>query len=462
MIKKLLSFGMAEGLSLGINWVLTLSLAMLLPSKDYGILSLIIAIEGFLVPILMFGQDRTILRFYNNKELKGFDVLFISLVIVTVAYNILFFVSITEISGQYLLNLNIKDFKLLLVASVFFLVLMKMYLSILREEGNGKLYTFYRLGHQILRAVLVVTLVLYFKDAEYYIVASLASAILFVLLQVKGWHRRITGIVNKKIINRMILFGWPLIFHAMSAIALTYIDRFMIEYYMDSSAVGNYSLAYMLGSGVSLIYSLIAIYFEPFIYKKGPGSNSELWLGLYTKVSLILVSIGGILTLLISMVLFKYFFKEGYNESLELIPLILVAHIFNSIFFQSNLRLAIVEKTGAIATGTVLAAALNIVLNIILIPQLGLRGAALATFFSYMLLSIYLYTLSCIKTGLSIKKQDNLFLFFFVVLLLLVSALIDNQLAYYIILMTLLILVSVNVYKNDKETIRKHIFLQEN
>jgi O-antigen/teichoic acid export membrane protein len=461
MIRKLLSFGMAEGLSLGINWLLTLSLAMLLPAKDYGILSLIIAIQGFLVPIMIFGQDRTILRFYKNKELKGFDIIFISLVIVTITYNIFFFLSITEISNKYLLRINIDDFKLFLIASIFFLVLIKMYLSILRVEGNGRLYAYYRLGHQILRAILVVTFLLLFKEAEYYLVASTVSAIIFVLLQAKGWYIRINGVVNKKIINRMMLFGWPLIFHSMSSITLTYIDRFMIEYYIDVSAVGNYSLAYMLGSGISLIYGLIAIYFEPFIYKQGPGRNSELWLGLYTKISLIFVSIGGILTLIISMVLFKYFFKEGYNESPELIPIILVAHIFNSIFFQSNYRLAIVEKTGAIATGTVLSAILNIVLNIILIPELGLKGAALATFFSYMLLSVYLYTLSCIKTGLHIKQQDNFILFVFVVILLLASALIDNEIIYYFILMALIALLSVNVYRNDIEIIRKHILSKE-
>jgi O-antigen/teichoic acid export membrane protein len=458
MIKKLLSFGMAEGLSLGINWLLTLSLAMLLSAKDYGVLSLIIAIQGFLVPIMIFGQDRTILRFYKNKELKGFDVLFVSLVIVTVTYNIFFFLSITEISEKYLLRINIDDFKLFLIASIFFLVLIKVYLSILRVEGNGRLYAYYRLGHQILRAILVVTMLLYFRDAEYYLVASMVSALVFVLLQAKGWHVRMNGIVNQKIIGRMMLFGWPLIFHSMSSITLTYIDRFMIEYYLDVSAVGNYSLAYMLGSGVSLIYGLIAIYFEPFIYKKGPGNNSEFWLGLYTKVSLILVSIGGVFTLIISMVLFEYFFKEGYSESPKLIPIILVAHIFNSIFFQSNYRLAIVEKTGAIATGTVLAAISNIVMNNIFIPQLGLKGAALATFFSYMLLSIFLYTLSCIKTGLSIRQQDNFILFVFVVLLLLASILIDNELIYYFILIVLIISVSVNIYKNDQEAIRKNIF----
>ena len=448
---------MAEGLSLGVNWILILSLAMFMSAENYGIISLIIAIESFLMPIMMFGQDRTILRFYRKNEFENVNVILISFIIVLFAFFLFFVAGFSNLSINYLHRINIDSFKFILMGSIFLLVLIKMYLAILRVEGNGSSYTTHRLGHQILRALFVLILVFVFNEAEYYVLASFLSSLLFVLLQSRGWIKRFKGVVNRIILKRMMLFGWPLIFHAMSAIGLTYIDRFMIEYFLGVSAVGNYSLAYMLGSGISLIYGLIAIYFEPFIYNKGVNSDSEIWLGIYTKISLILVSLGGVATLAISAIMFKYFFDDGYNEAYEIVPLILVAHILNSIYFQSNYRLAVIEKTGAIATGSFIAVMLNIVLNLWLIPELGIKGAALATFFSYMLLSVYLYLLSCHKSALKIKEQKNFVLYLMVELLLLVSILIDTSYMYYVILLLLIALTSINIYSHDRKIIQKYI-----
>ena len=72
MLKKILSYGVVEGISKGLNKLVVLILPFFITSENYGILGLLIAIELVLPLISLLGLERAALRFYHFKSKINF------------------------------------------------------------------------------------------------------------------------------------------------------------------------------------------------------------------------------------------------------------------------------------------------------------------------------------------------------------------------------------------------------
>jgi O-antigen/teichoic acid export membrane protein len=89
-----------------------------------------------------------------------------------------------------------------------------------------------------------------------------------------------------------------------------------------------------------------------------------------------------------------YLFNPAYRGGLPIIPIILLAYLFNGIVSFYSVYPYISGKSYHFLVSDGLAVVANIIGNILLIPKLGLMGAALATFISYLLSMIYLWAIS--------------------------------------------------------------------
>ncbi len=88
---------------------------------------------------------------------------------------------------------------------------------------------------------------------------------------------------------------------------------------------------------------------------------------------------GSILVLLFSPVLFDWILQGRYNDGLRVLPLTLVYCIWFCLFVVGQDYLWVAEKGKWAAFSIFAGLVVNIVLNMLLIPQLGLPGAVIAT-----------------------------------------------------------------------------------
>jgi O-antigen/teichoic acid export membrane protein len=245
--------------------------------------------------------------------------------------------------------------------------------------------------------------------------------------------------------------------HVLSGSVLAYIDRFMINHYYDESSVGVYTLGYMLGSSITLLFGLTATYFEPYIYGKKVTSSSgiEYSLGVYSRVLFFLVSASGLVVLVFSHFYLTKVFGDDFGAAVNIVPVVLYAHIFNIVYLQGNYRLTAHEKTGVIAISTFIASVINVVVNMLLIPRLGIMGAAYATFISYIFLSVFMFFLSYKKAGVADHGSRDVMLYGSV-LFVFISGVMLNELIYYCSGLFLIILMfSYRIYKDDAQMLRR-------
>src|ERR1019366_6651742 len=85
------------------------------------------------------------------------------------------------------------------------------------------------------------------------------------------------------------------------------------------------------------------------------------------------------------------FQKKEYLAGLNIIPVVLAAYIFQGMYTNFIAGIYIKEHNKVLPFITGLGAATNIITNVLLIPVMGIMGAALATLFAYMAMAGALY-----------------------------------------------------------------------
>lgn len=208
------------------------------------------------------------------------------------------------------------------------------------------------------------------------------------ILIVCAFLREGRTLYNKKYWLYSLSFGLPLIFHLISQQILGQSDRVMMEMInTDSSQIGIYSFVYTFTGILSTILSALNNAWCPFYFDDlNNASYHKLEKKIKNYVEIFLVLCCGFL--LVAREVVKVFADEEYYSGIELIP-ILVVVVYVTFTYQFAVNYEIYnEKPKIIATGTIIAAGINIALNSLLIRKYGMYGAAIATLLSYIILAI--------------------------------------------------------------------------
>jgi O-antigen/teichoic acid export membrane protein len=86
-----------------------------------------------------------------------------------------------------------------------------------------------------------------------------------------------------------------------------------------------------------------------------------------------------------------YFIGPSYWSGLKIVPIILLAYVFTGAYVNFVVGVYLEKKTKYLPYATGAGAAANIIANYILIPKLGIMGAAIATLISYIVMAAGIY-----------------------------------------------------------------------
>lgn len=214
----------------------------------------------------------------------------------------------------------------------------------------------------------------------------------------KPWIKALTQPSNRLFVS-FLKYGMPL----TATFALGYVistsDRFIIAYFLDETAAGLYSAAYDLGSHtLTILLSTINLAAYPLAVRAleqhgVAAAQVQLRRNAILLLSIGLPSIAGFM--LLSSHIADIILGADFREEAEsLLPWVAISVLFAGfrayyfdLAFQLGRRTIIQTWIVAVAAGT------NLVLNILLIPDFGLMGAAYATAIAYglaLLLSAFI------------------------------------------------------------------------
>lgn len=179
--------------------------------------------------------------------------------------------------------------------------------------------------------------------------------------------------------------SWPLIFSGLAVAVFMKIDQIMLEELLDSHAVGIYSAATRISEVWYFLGTIFVNSASPTIYSAKAISQEKYAANLQRIFDLmVMLSMAIIVPLsLCAPLVVNLLYGAAYAEAAK----VLTVHIWATLFVFTGIAQGVfwiaenLQKFALVLTFS--AAAINIIMNFVLIPRLGATGAALATLISY-------------------------------------------------------------------------------
>ena len=369
--------------------------------NDYGIMAIITITIGILSHISGLGLKDAILRFYSSYTGEKQDIFLSTVFNFSILASVLCIIIL--VGSLYFLRLIIPSitFQLLLLFSLASLLL-------IFRAITANITAVYRIEEKVRNAILIeffsryaglvasILLVFAFRNLYgYFAGIVLAEGVLAIFLSWNIKDKISFTCIDFSILWKAVKYGFPLSMSNISSFFLTSGDRYVVGYFFGASAVATYTVAYNL---CNYIFELIKnIFFKTFMplvinhWNNNEVGESQKLLGLHFRLYLMatipavfgLSSVGSeALTLLAG---------SKYASASFLIPVLASAIAVNGLSHVTFSGLYFKSKSKIILGITFGCSILNLLLNVILLPVVGLIGAAWATGISYLAMVVFGY-----------------------------------------------------------------------
>lgn len=377
----------------GINFFTLPIFTRLMLPEDYGLYSLYSASVGILSIFIGLQINGTVSISYGKKNMKDFEryvanisifpliVFFISLILL-----LIFPFLIDVIQVPFLM------FGIMLMIQSFLGVIISIYMAELIIKKLPKKHLLFSLATTLLNVFLSLSFVLLFINDTYFarVIAGIIANGLIGVYIFRKYIPRIDYSLLKKDWSEGLKLSLPLIFHNLSSQVLNVADRYMISYWRDAVEIAIYSFSYNLGLIISMIWQSINNAWVPWYFDHLKNENTKL-IKSYSKQYIIFFSWLTLGFMLFSPELVYIMGGYTYELGIYIVPLIVLGYFFTFLYsFYANYQFY-QQRTTLIPIATMSAALINILLNKILIPPLGIIGAALTTAISYFFMLIFHY-----------------------------------------------------------------------
>lgn len=365
---------------------------------DYGLLSLISITISIAFVISKFGLTSSSVRFYEecrlNKTQFTLDNYYSTFFITAFVAGFLTMLVCFSI-GYILLNTSFDDtFSWLLFFAaviVFLRTIVVIFMSFIRAKQKTITFNLIDIANNYGGAACSILLSLFVIKGLYgfysgqIIIFLCASLLLF--WRFSKNHRVSLHNFSGELFKESYRFGLPLVGLELMNHILGFGDRFFIKIFCDADALGIYSVGYNLSTYISnIILVPLSMTIIPLLMKVWANDGIEATkLFLSNSVRYIALAFCPIIAgfMAVNKELIKLLASEKFSSASEIIPFVLVGIGFLSISQIFNAGIIIYKRTDKIISYSFIAAIINTLLNITLIPRFNIMGAAYATLISY-------------------------------------------------------------------------------
>jgi O-antigen/teichoic acid export membrane protein len=363
-----------------------------LSPSDYGLIETLVALSAVLTALVAQAMKSAFFRFYFDST----EVARRLLVVRTAFWYVMAASTLTLGLGVALspqiswVLFHTQHHADLVIASFIGLWAAMNYdqmTSLFRVEQRSTAYVAATLANVGITIAATVLLVVVFDQGPLGVLVGNFTGTLAVYVALLLYSRHALGLqFDRPLYRAMNRFGLPLVPSAVALWLTNFADRFFLIKLADPHEVGLYSIGVRIASAIVLLLTAFRLAWPAFAYSiEDDREASRTYSFVLTYVVFICCWLSLGLGLLAPWILRLITTKPFYPAANVVAPLAFgVAAFAGYVVVQIGTGRARRTRTNWIVTG--IAAALNIVLNLALIPTYGRMGAAIATLVSYVLL----------------------------------------------------------------------------
>jgi O-antigen/teichoic acid export membrane protein len=365
---------------------------------DYGVMSLTFQIAAMGVVLSKMGLQNSIQRFYQEHATssepgalqKFCSTLLFGAGLCGLAVAVLFLIGL-ELVSDSMVPPALK--KVLLIGSglIFVRGLQPILMNFLRAQRRTKAFN----GFDILArgtsiAFVCLLLFTWSRGVRTVLIGTVAVELMAVLVLIPLVLPKGTislSAFDGKLFRSALAFGMPLVGWELAAVILDSGDRILVHHYLGAEALGYYSCAYNITNYIAmLLMSPVNLAVVPIYMKmwdtRGPRETAAfLSKALDNFIIAVMCVLAGVVVTAHSAVIVLG--SQKLKQAAPLLPILVLGVMLYALHIFFAASLIIHKRTVTMLNIVASSAALNIALNIWLIPRMGLQGAAVSTLISY-------------------------------------------------------------------------------
>ena len=357
--------------------------------NEYGIYDFICTVSIFLCPIITLLMEESMFRFLIDAKDEKEKKQVISQTIIYTVLGIIAFIPIAIIVLKYFSDYSNS---LIIVFIIFVISNIAIGLSNALARGLSKI-KLYSLSNFILglTTILLTFIMLLWKpNAESLLwantIANLGTAF-FIFIKLK--LGKYIGKTNKTLMKKMVKYSIPLVPNSISWSIINMSDRLFLTSLVNAEANGIYAMASRFPNIINVVYSYFYTAWKETAAKIVKEKNkTDYYSSIYLDMKKIMFAVT-ICLIAVMPFAFPIFIKDNYAEAYVYIPIIMIATYYSCISSFYGGIFGAFKKTRIMGTTTIIAATINLVVDLALIKYIGIYAACLSTLLADIIVYYY-------------------------------------------------------------------------
>jgi O-antigen/teichoic acid export membrane protein len=373
-----------------------------LTPADYGAAEVMFAAVVSASIIVRFGLIEAVLRFYYRDDERPREVVASSfaalfwLSTIAAAIALPFAQPISEAlldgSPAEMARIHATQLAQIAIGGLWVLTMSEFLLTLFRLEERARAYFVTTILNVLGTIALTVVLVVGAGEgARGLLLGSYAGGAVTVLVLIGLQWRSLSLRFDRALLRRLFRFGLPTMPAEVSLYALNFVDRIIIVRSVGLAEAGLYSLAVKFAQAINVIVRGFQLAWPPLAYSIRDDDEAR---GAYaTIVTLFVAGCAFVVTgmWLFSRWIVRLLAAPKFFDSYEAVGLISTAVTLYALYLVLVVILGRTGRTEFNLPATLAALAVNIALNLLLVPSLGIVGAGLALVASYVVVLALMY-----------------------------------------------------------------------
>jgi O-antigen/teichoic acid export membrane protein len=278
------------------------------------------------------------------------------------------------------------------IAGLWVLTMFEFMLTLFRLEERARAYFVTTLLNVVATIGLTVVLVVGAGEgARGLLLGSYASGAVFVLGLIALQWRRLSLRFDSALLRRLLRFGLPTMPAEASLYLLNFVDRIIIVRTLGAAEVGLYSIAVKFAQGINVLVRGFQLAWPPLAYSIRDDDDARNAYAVVVTLFLAACAFAVTGMWLLSRWIVRALVAPEFFDSYKAIGLITLAVSLYALYMVMVVILGRTGRTEFNFPAAIAALVANVVLNLLLVPPLGIVGAALALVASYMVVVALMY-----------------------------------------------------------------------
>jgi O-antigen/teichoic acid export membrane protein len=356
-----------------------------LSTEAYGILTTLAPLAWLMATACGMSMSGSLVRFYHDspdeayrRKLCGTITLYV--LAVPLAIIVLLSVVGRRPFEHYFTEVPFAPYGLLTLWFAYFVLVPDLLLALWRAQEKPLPYVLFScIGFVVTAGAIALAVAKMQMGLVGKMVAEVSVAIALSVVALALLGRQLTWRIDFRLLRSVLLFGLPLVPHNITRWVLNYVSRPILLNKAGAHEAGLFGLGCQLGGLVLIMVASADKALTPWFYRTASKPDAPRVLARTATHFFIAISSVTLLICVFGREIIKILGTPQFADAHRVVPLIALGALFVATYYFPIKGLMLLKRTVVIPLLTATASAVTIGANLLLVPKLGMIGAAIGT-----------------------------------------------------------------------------------